>query len=406
MDQLEQFTNELHEWTLNGREPVSASIGLRYLLDKQEARLKALGIQREEEFIHVKDELKGSIPREGNGFTSKIIYREARQNVTYRQNGKEIKKISRPVDLYVSFVDREGTEPGTCTCPNCGHIMPAIEARDGCPYCGTHFEIDEVYPCAGYYYTVSGIVERGTLMDNFKREMIIAGVIAGIAVAAMAVISWNDLDIIFRILGAGLLGAFYGLVFAFIWYMIRSLILMGKAFYEAGRAMPMLKSLNSRKKMTKFMQSCEPSFSFEAFEGKILSLIRSIAFEDDRDSLSIWEGSRDLSELDQAADMQYRGALYIRRHEKEGDILRVQGTAFMTNTYVSGRKVRERDEQFNFTAEKKIDPEFHPEFTFLKVTCDGCNGSFDAMHQRCCPYCGREYEPKKKDWVLTDLKRK
>ena len=406
MDQLEQFTNELHEWTLNGKEPVSASIGLRYLLNQQEARLKALGIQREYEFIHVNDELKGSIPREGNGFASKILYREARQNVTYRQNGKEIKKISRPVDLYVSFIDREGVEPGTCTCPNCGHTMSASEARDGCPYCGTHFEIDEVYPCASYYYTVSSIVERGTLMDNLKREMIIAGVIAGIAVAVMAVISWNDLEMIFRILGAVLLGAFYGLVFAFIWYMIRSLILMGKVFYEAGRAMPMMKSLNSRKKMTKLMQSCEPSFSFEAFEGKILSLIRSIAFEDDRDSLSIWEGSRDLSELDQAADMQYRGALYIRRHEKDGDILRVQGTAFMTNTYASGRKVRERDEQFNFTAEKKIDPEFHPEFTFIKVTCPSCNGSFDAMHQRCCPYCGREYELKKKDWILTDLHRK
>ena len=148
MDQLEQFTNELHQWTQNGREPVSASIGLRYLLDQQEARLKALGIQREEEFIHVKDELKGSVPREGNGFSAKILYREARQNVTYRQNGKVIKKVSRPVDLYVSFIDKEGVEPGTCTCPNCGHTMPAAEARDGCPYCGTRFEMDEVYPCA------------------------------------------------------------------------------------------------------------------------------------------------------------------------------------------------------------------------------------------------------------------
>ena len=134
MDQLEQFTNELHEWTLNGKEPVSASIGLRYLLNQQEARLKALGIQREEEFIHVKDELKGSIPREGNGFASKILYREARQNVTYRQNGKEIKKISRPVDLYVSCIDGEGVEPGTCTCHTGGHTMSASKARDGCPY--------------------------------------------------------------------------------------------------------------------------------------------------------------------------------------------------------------------------------------------------------------------------------
>ena len=405
MDLLEQFTDELHQWSLNGKEPVSASIDLRYMLDLQETRLKDQGVKREEEFVHVKDEIRGSLPRSGNGYTSRIIYREARQNLTYRRGEKMMQKYSRPVNLYVSFLDREGNSPDTCTCPNCGHTMTAEEARDGCPYCGTHFEMEEVYPCAVSYYTVPGIVERGTLMDKLKRELIIVGMLCGSVLAVICFFAWNDMMLIFRILAALFMGMFYGGVFALCWYMIRSLILAGKLFFEAGRSFSMLKGINSRKKMTEFMQAYEPEFSYEAFEGRILALLRSAAFEKDRKSLAVWEGDDDLSRLNTVIDMQYRGALYIRRCEKTGDILWVEGTAFLTDTY-AGRRVREKDEQFRFCVEKEVKAEYNPAFTFLRVRCDGCGGSFDAVHLRNCPYCGRKYELKKKDWVLTDLKRR
>ena len=214
MDLLEQFTDELHQWSLNGKEPVSASIDLRYMLDLQETRLKDQGVKREEEFVHVKDEIRGSLPRSGNGYTSRIIYREARQNLTYRRGEKMMRKYSRPVDLYVSFLDKEDNSPDTCTCPNCGHTMTAEEARDGCPYCGTHFEMEEVYPCAVSYYTVPGIVERGTLMDKLKRELIIVGVLCGSVLAVICFFAWNDMMLIFRILAALFMGMFYGGVFA------------------------------------------------------------------------------------------------------------------------------------------------------------------------------------------------
>ncbi|MBE6109277.1 MAG: hypothetical protein E7194_02540 [Erysipelotrichaceae bacterium] len=405
MDILEQFTDELHEWSLTGREPVSASIDLRYMLDLQEARLKEQNILKEEEYIHVKDEIRGSLPRKGNGYTSKIIYREARQNLTYRRGDKVLRKYSRPVNLYVSVLDREDASRDTCTCPNCGHTMTAEEARDGCPYCGTHCEMEEVYPCAVSYYTVPSIVERGTLMENIKKELMISGVLCGLAVAVICFIAWNELPLLYRIPAALFMGTLYGGVFAFCWYMIRSLILLGKVFFAAGRSFSMLKGLNSRKKMTEFMQVYDPFFSYEAFEGRILSLLRSAAFENDRDFLAVWEGDGDLSFLDTVLDMQYRGALYIRRCEKNGEMLRVEGTAFMTDTY-AGRSFKEIDEQFRFIAEKEISADYNPAFTLLRASCEGCGGSFDAVHQKCCPYCGRKYELKKKDWVLTDLKRR
>ncbi|MBQ5961344.1 MAG: hypothetical protein IJL53_11915 [Firmicutes bacterium] len=402
MNQLDQFTDELHEWSVSGKEPSCASRDLRYYLDLQEKRLKSAGISREEEFTHVKEEVSGCADRTENGYSSKILYREAVQHIIYQKNGKQIRKIRRPVNLYVTFVDKEGHEDRQYTCPNCGHTMTALQARDGCPYCGTFFETDDVYPCVSSYYTVPGIVERAGLIDKIKKEMRIAGVSCGVILAVTTFFAWNDMHIVWRILSALFMGGFYGGVFAFIWYMLRSLILMIKVFKEAGRAMPLLKTISSRKKMLHFMQTYDPDFSYEAFEGRILSLLRTIVLSDDRDTLSIWEGRRDLSDFNNVADMQYRGAVYIKKYTKKDRYLVVEGTAYLTDTYVRS-SVRERDEKIRFVLVREAEGRSDPGFSIHKVQCAKCGGSFDAMHRRNCPYCGSPYDLKKKDWIIKDM---
>lgn len=404
MNQLDQFAAELHEWSKNGKEPSCASRDLRFFLDLQEKRLKSADVVREEEFVHVKDEIRGCSERKENGYSSKILYREAMQNITYQKNGKQIRKIRRPVTLYVTFVDQEGHEDRQYVCPSCGHTLSALTARDGCPYCGAYFETDDVYPCVSSYYTVPGIVERAGLMDRMNKEMRIAGCVCGVLLALTSFIVWNDMEMIFRILASLFMGAFYGVVFAFIWYMFRSFILMLKVFREAGRAMPLLKTLRSRNKMIEFMKSYDPDFSYEAFEGRVISLLRTIVFSDERETLSVFEGNRDLSSFDDIADMQYRGALYIRKCECVDRLLRVEGTAYLSDTYVK-RSVREKDEKISFILEKEIDGHADPGFSIHKVSCLSCGGSFDAMHQRECPYCGNPYDLKKKDWIVRDMKK-
>ncbi len=404
MKQLDQFTDELHEWSLSGKEPSCASRDLRYFLDLQEKRLKRSGTAREEDFTHVKEEINGCSDRTENGYSSRILYREAVQNITFRQNGKQIRKIRRPVNLYVTFVDKAGHEDREYICPSCGHTLSALQARDGCPYCGTFFETDDVYPCVSSYYTVPGIVERAGLMDRLKKEMIMAGCICGAMLAAVSFLARNDMVLGFRIAAALFTGAFCGAISAFIWYMIRSFTLLMKLFREAGRAMPMLKALRSRDKMLAFMKIYDPDFSYEAFEGRIISLLQIIAFSDDRDTLSVWEGDGDLSSFDSVADMQYRGAVYIKNCERNGRILRVEGTAYLTDTYVGG-SVREKDEKIDFIVEKEADGHADPGFSIHRVSCLSCGGSFDAMHQKNCPYCGNPYDLKKKDWIMKEMRK-
>ena len=153
-----------------------------------------------------------------------------------------------------------------------------------------------------------------------------------------------------------------------------------------------------------FMEPYDPEFSYEAFEGRILSLLRTIVFSDDKDSLSVWEGDRDLSAFDSIADMQYRGAVYIKKAEERDHQLRVEGTAYLTDTYIS-RTVRERDEQIRFIIVKEAGRRAEPGFSIHRVSCPTCGGSFDAMHQSTCPYCGNPYDLKKKDWIIQDMRK-
>ncbi len=404
MKQLDQFSEELHEWSLRGKEPSIASRDLRYFLDLQEKRLKKNGTIREEEYGHVKEEIRGASFRKENGYSSKILYREAMQNITYLKDGKSVKKIHRPVTLYVSFVDKEENPEGEFVCPGCGSILTVRQAGDCCPYCGMFFETDGIYPNVSFYYTVPGIVERAGLMDRLKKEMRIAGFACGTLVGLLALISWNDMETIFRILASLFMGAFYGLVFAFLWYMLRSFILMLKLFREAGRSLPLMSSLGSRKKVMQFMKAYDPDFSYEEFEGRVLSLIRIIAFSDERESLSIYEGQEDLSGFDGLADMQYRGALRIKMIEKRGNLLRAEGVAYLSDTYVK-KTVREKDEKIAFVLEKEADGHADPGFSIHKVSCLNCGGTFDAMHQRNCPYCSSPYDLKKKDWIIKEMRK-
>lgn len=405
MNLLEDFTDQLHEWSISGKEPLLSSKDLRYYLDLQEKRLKKTGTIREEEYSHVKEEINGAIERSENGYSSKIQYREAVQHITYLKNGKQLKKIRRPVNLYVSFLDKQGHEDRQYTCPNCGNRMSALQARDGCPYCGTFFETDEIYPCVSYYYTVPGIVERASLMGNLKKEILICGILCGVSVFMISFFyAYKDAEILADLLISLFMGGLCGGVSAFLWYMMRSFILLIRVFFEAGRALPMLKTLNSRKKMLRFMEDHDPDFSYEAFEGRVISLLRTIVLSDDRDTLSIYESGRELSDFDDVVDMQYRGAVYVRKCEKIDDQLRIEGIAYLTDTYIK-KSVHEKDEKISFILYKEADGHSDPGFSIHRVSCSSCGGSFDAMHQRNCPYCGSAYELKKKDWIVKEMKK-
>lgn len=402
---LDAFLDSYHDWTLHGKGLIYASRELRYCLNEQKKRLQEKGITAEERYEHVEDEIKGSLLKEGDPYEASIVYREGKRILTYRKGEKTLKEYTQPVTFYGCLLDKKNYEDRLCTCPNCGHQTLLSKLNDGCPYCGTVFETEDSYPCFTSFYTVNNIVERANLMDRLKKRMLIVGISAGLLIFAIYFF-YNSREYVwyFRILASLFMGGFCGAVSAFMAYMFSSMVLVAKAFYEAGRSLPLLSGLKTRKKLTAKLQASDPDFSFEYFEGRILSLLRTIAYADDRDTLSIYCGQQDLSALDDLIDIQYRGVLQLKDVDISEDMTRIKVKAFLSNTYDRDRIYR-KDENYLLTVERESGSRTDPGFAFLRIQCPNCGGTFDALHEKNCPHCGSSYDLAHDDWVIREIRK-
>ena len=401
---LDRFLRELKEWNQNGKEPQDANIDVRYDLDQREKRVKAAGLSVEEEFAPVKDEIRGVLARRGTVYSTNVVYKETRHTVHYEKDGKTLYNSVKPENIYVSVINRNAdhTEDFPYTCPNCGHLTMAGKLQEGCPYCGTRFELTDLYPKINGYYTVPGIVERANLMDNIKRRCLIAGIVCGIAGFLMMFVTHSDYQLWFRIVISLFFSGLVGGMGALMAYFAQSLGLLGKVVYEAGRSVPLLSGLGSKKKMTEFMKAYDPDFSFELFEGKVIAKLRAIAFADSRKDLTVWEGSEDLSMFDNLVDMRYRGSLDVRKIERRNHKIAATVKAYVTDLYYTGR-IKAKDETIYATLEIDEDALEDPGFSVHAVTCRSCGASFDAMHRKTCPSCGNAYKLIHEDWVVTSV---
>ncbi|MBQ4252210.1 MAG: TFIIB-type zinc ribbon-containing protein, partial [Erysipelotrichaceae bacterium] len=265
IDRLNAFTEELHEWSVSGRKPVLASRELRYVLGQQKQRLQSFGLQMENEIGHTGDEITGRLARKGQSINASVLYREAVRRTSIKSGEKTVKTEKEPITFYATLLEKPGFSDFSCTCPNCGHSGLVSEMRDGCPYCGTVFEIEDVWPVFTSWYSVPGIVERATLMPNLKKAMTM--IFVG-SLAVLSVISWfvnSDMDPIFRVLVSLFTAAVASGMLTFVSYMAYSLLLLGKVFRQAGRSLPLLKGMRTEKKVENIIRKYEPDFSYPYF---------------------------------------------------------------------------------------------------------------------------------------------
>ena len=400
---LNIFINEYENWCRTGTEPVSAAQDVRYFLDCQEKRLKAKSLSMTRSFTISADAVGGTFVSDVPPYKASVPYTETKMITDYRYGKKTVHRED-PLILYASVLDKQGSEDRLVNCPSCGHPAMVSELQDGCPYCRTIFKLSDLYPKVTSWYTVPQIVERTTLTSGIRKVMIITASVSGTAVFLLSFLTNADgFPLVLRILYSLFVGAFGALGISFAVYMTLSMALLIKALYEGGRALPLLGGISTRKKMTVYMKTYDPAFSYELFEGKVTSLVRAVLFSNQRDDLSIYTGSEDLSRFDDLVDMAYRGAVKVMRFTEDSGILQVTLQLFLTNTYMR-RHLTRKDEKLTVILERDASVKEDPGFTVHAVKCRGCGASFDAMHERYCPNCGRTYDAMYDDWVITSVR--
>ena len=408
---FDRFMEEIAYWSQNGNEPFDGGQDMRFCLDLEEKRLKDRGID-----MHLDLEASGAPAMQTgkvlggvlNKYNRNTHYRSAVETLSFSRKGKEIYSHKKDVTFYASIIEpdegKEGIEKLTYSCPSCGAATTVGELTEkGCPYCGTQFMMKDLFPKVVNYYTMETVPAPEKIEEKARRYPLI-GAIGG---ASLALI----MGIFAGYLKQGI-GGIFQLVFimavmagmgAFILYLLYSLSLLGRLFKMLGKSLPMLPALGSDKKLDESLSQYDPAFSVEYFSAKAMSLFRAIVFSEEPSKLSFYEGGEIDGRFKRLVHSTYKGGVGVSSIKEEDGLLKVDLDLYLTDYYDEGEKIKAKEEKLKMRIVHKKEFKVDDSFSITAVRCKGCGGSFKAMYQKSCPYCGKEYDLALEDWEAVSI---
>ena len=415
----ESFLDELSEYYSNGQMPSHASINMRRALTEHSDRLRKKGVKYRPRFLSTIDERPGETTFSSNSFTTCTCYKHCNSIFEYTDGHTTLKCDETTDDVvYFQVIDRKDagsktrSEDQIIICPNCGHRAPATGFVDGCPMCSTKFEVKNVFPCVNSYYSMIWPMPKKNFAERGMKIAAQAGIGAGATIGGLLFLFTllGQGNIILAILASTVLAFMAGwMTFCFVYgvtAMVASAHAAAGVVTMAINTMDMTGAMNSKRKTEMAVHPMDRAFSFNLFEGKILSYLRTLAYSDNRENCSIYMGKGDLSFLDDLVDIRYRGATRFDKAAVVGDYLHLIMTLYLDNVYYRDGKFTSARENFTIELVRRKDVQTDHEFSVYNINCASCGGSFDAVLSRTCPYCGSTYDLSTQDWsVLAVVKQ-
>jgi hypothetical protein len=395
--------------TGQGKEPDMITQDLRFGLEARKKRLARKGVCLHEEYVFTDDAVRGSVsmtPEDSpQPFHASRAFRETKRIREYAMNSQGKKKLrwESPVTFHAVVVDHRGREDFAVSCPACGSPSLASGLEKGCAFCGMRFSVSGLYPRISSCYFTEDVIWRHGFDERQRKRY---GIIAGILFPAMSLLSivmrgfGPGYPIWLQLLGHIFSGAFAAAVLTFSVFMIGTYFMIGKLFALAGSALPMLGVYSSRRRLEERMRRYDPDFSVELFEGKLVSLLGAVLYSDDRGNLNFYQGERGLPGFDDLIGFDYRGGFKLKEMTVREGRIRVLVSVFADNVY-AGEKIRRKKERILVRMEREAGVRTDAGFSFHAVRCLSCGASFNAVHERNCPYCGSAYDAVRGDWVIT-----
>lgn len=408
---FDRFLTGIENWSITGQEPPEGDQDIRYYLDLQEHRLKQRRISMEYRFP------KGSLPVTQaskvlggtlNPYAHSLHFCSCNEYISFSRDGAKLYEQERDVVFYQTIIEPQtGMEhlgEQAYVCPNCAAITSISQLLEtGCPYCGTRYIMSDLYPKVTNYYTLESMPDTEKVKSNTKKWV---GYGAAILAAFTVIINLPTLlsgdpfapfSAVFMALVGGGIGAMVG-------YAAYSFSLLGTLFHRVGKSIPVSSgSFGSKKKLTNSIQKYDPAFSYEYFEGKALSLFRTVAFSPDPEDFVQYRGKPINEMFSSLVDIAYRGGIGIDSIRVEGENLIADLRLYLTNYYDMDRHVVPKNEVIRMRLCHKAAWKVEPAFSIVKVCCHSCGSSYNAAKQRTCPYCGAQYDSAREDWVVLSV---
>ncbi len=340
---------------------------------------------------------------EDDHYRETCVAQSGKVDTVIRKDRKVLYKNSEHKLFYTSITDTkaaEGAKKDVYCCPNCGAVSTVENLLARCAYCGTHFEMKDLYPKVSLNYAIKEIGMTDKMVKSQLMRFMIPGAALAEVICVLGLFSQADknvFSIIFSLIFAAPLGAGLG-------YVIFAISKLFTVFSEAAKSMTMLPALSSGRKFTRYMSRYSPEFSFEHFRGEVISLLNILIFSEKDTELPFYTGPQnDLFE--DVIESNFRGAIKLNNFYVKNDICTVTVTAYLDNIHYNGSKVSRKNEKVTMILEKDLNRKVNFPFGIHAVKCLSCAGSFDAYKGKVCPYCAQPYEARDLGWIVKKFRK-
>lgn len=407
---FETFCSEYQDLLGSDRRSLSMVDDLQYALELQKKRLESKGLRMECEITPRGHFPHGEISREWSDamFHSHMDIRSCNWKRTIFEGSKKVFQDSQDKLLYTTATDlisgARNIENENYTCPNCGNVTTIGKLREGCPYCGTHFELQDLYPRVGGFYYVKEIggTEQEVKKDVF-RYMIPCAAVLGVLGLIVSLFS-NEEHTVLWILSLLFFTAFSAGAGAVLGYFLWASLKLSTIFYEAFRALQLLPGvMRSKKRYENELKNSAPDFSFDYFVNKVGTLAKMLVFSENPAALPVCVGDHIDNPYSDVVDALFRGPVIIRSFKKDGNYCHIKADAEFDLLYKTKLGFVNRRRYVTMSLSRDMTQPLRKYYSVKKVSCRNCGGSFDASRHDHCPFCGTEYDIRKEDWFVTGL---
>ena len=319
------------------------------------------------------------------------------------RDGKKLYSDKKKNYMYTTITDvMSGVHPDNevISCPNCGNVSTIAQIQSGCPFCGTMYKMDDLFPkVTGYHF----IEDVGVAGNEHKAGMALSVIITAAAMVSLlflvTLLRGEPIDVE-TVLASFImlpLGLFVGYIGYGSFLLIR-LIVVGSR-QSAGK----WGTIGSRKNFEAKMREFSPDFSFEYFTSKAISLIKTAVYAPDAQQLLFYRGGPLDPRFKDVIDMNYGGAIGLSDFRQENGKVIITTDAFFDVLYANGDVITNRRERYKAVFQRRTDIPVDMGFSMTKIQCPTCGSSYNAVQNRLCPFCGNAYNIESQDWILTEL---
>lgn len=415
------FSDEMNRYYTDGIEPLSIDRDFRYSLRQHQKRLQSKGIVIRRWFQTEESEFSHDMLCSSGDFDVSLHMAHMRYITDIFYGDRMLMHLDERRILHAFQLDKKADSNekknlnSQFSCPNCGNVAPYASFINGCPYCGTRFMMDQIYPCVTNYFTIPEIIDNKGVKNSLAKVGKGIGIAIGCSAAVAFLIAFLVVlfagNQVWEAVAGGIIALLFGVAvsgfISLIVYLSFSAFVGAKFAAGASKALSegidLQVSARNKEEMTNAIVPCDPAFSYEYLESKVASYIRAIAFSDKRDKLTIYKGNNDRLVLNDVIDIEYRGALKYMSHSFDNGIISINVRAYVYTTRFIDGAIMGNKEQYRLHMSRKAVPGSGLDFSIHAVNCDSCGASFDAEYENVCPSCGHKYDLQNDDWVVTGM---